>query len=183
MYQGDSESSVNFYLENTFRNSVISINDRDDRKGDGRIKVSEINIFNNSDVLIDELIVGESYRFEFIFDKYQDINTKDLVFAVQIYDDNERLMTSFATDEMGLSFDVIPSNGKFIIKIPRLNLRAGNYNIRYIISEKKSALTPHNIIDYMSEAIVFNVTSSDIYGSGMMIRKGGYVQDSNIIIE
>ena len=183
VYTGSSEDASNFYLAKNFNKAAVALSNRNDRRGDGRMQIKDITIVNRSGDAVIDLIVGESCQFVFDFERTGEINVSDFVIAMQILDSSERLMTTIATDEMGISFDLIPEKGRIIFNLPQLNLRAGNYFVKYIVSEKKSNSAGHNTIDYLSEATMFNVSTADIYQSGMMLRNNGYVQEASIYLQ
>jgi len=182
VFTGGSEEASNFYLAKNFSKAGEALSERTDRKGDGRLQVTAIDIMNASGDAVSDLILGEPCRMIFSFARSAEVDLRNFVFAAQIYDGNERVVTTIATDEIGTRFDEIPASGEFVIDIPKLALRAGSYYVKYIISEKRSNSSGHNTIDYLSEAAAFNVLSTDLYGTGMMMRPHGYVQDATISV-
>jgi lipopolysaccharide transport system ATP-binding protein len=183
VFTGGSEEASNFYLSKNFSKADEDLSTRTDRNGDGRLQVMAIDITNSSGSAVSDLILGEPCRVVFSFVRNGEVDLRNFVFAAQIYDGNERVVTTIATDEIGTRFDEIPARGTFVIDIPKLLLRAGSYYIKYIISEKRSNSSGHNTIDYLSEAASFNVLSADLYGTGMMMRNTGYVQEATISVK
>lgn len=182
-YTGSAEEASNFYLAKNFSRSQVSLLDRSDRKGDGRMMITEINVLNAAKEKVVDLMVGEPCKFVFAYERTGSIEMKDFVLAVQFLDAHERVVTTIATDEMGITFDTLQNKGQIVIDIPYLHLRAGSYYLKYIISEKKSNSAGHHTIDYLPEAIMFNVMSADIYNSGMIIRSTGYVEQASIYLQ
>ena len=182
VYDGTSEDASNFYLINNFEKSAVSIEDRQDRKGDGRFRVKDISIVNSQRHKISDLILGESYKILFDYKTNGKVAAEEFTVVVQIFDQMERLMTTLGSDELGLKFQTIPNEGTVEITIPKINLRAGTYYISFMFSEKRSFNSPHKIMDYLAHAINFTVLSSDLYNSGVILRPGGFVQESQIII-
>ena len=84
------------------------------------------------------------------------------------------MVTTIATDELGVVFSDIPEIGKIQIHIPKLQFR--NYSLTYMISEKLAFNTPHEIIDYLADAFVMSVIRGDYWKSGILNRPRGFVQ-------
>lgn len=182
VFQGTSEDAANFYLVNNFDKSAVSIDERRDRKGDGRFKVENIRIINSQKLEVSDLILGEPYKILFAYKTFGKVAPDQFTIVVQIFDQMERLMTTFGSDELGLKFENLPDEGTIEIDIPKLNLRAGVYYISFMFSEKMSFNSPHKVMDHLTHAVNFTILSSDIYQSGVILRPGGYVQESQIII-
>ncbi|MCK6601705.1 MAG: ABC transporter ATP-binding protein [Bacteroidetes bacterium] len=182
-YAGTSEEAANYYFSNNNALHLVSIKNRKDIKGDQSILVENIEILNNRNNPVGELIVGESCKIKFSFSLREEIQMEKLFFAIQIYDINEKLQTTIASDELGINFPDLAKNGQFVIEIDRLNLRAGDYYINYMISKKVSNATPHVIINHLQHAKAFHVMTSDFYNSGVLLRSAGYLQDARIYTE
>jgi lipopolysaccharide transport system ATP-binding protein len=182
VYKGNSEDSINYYLTNTFERTFIPIENRIDRKGNRKLLVKNIYIKNNQNVIVPELNSGEAYQIVFEFEKYEPIDTKIFNVVIQFKNELEELVNTIATDELGTVFTAIPNNGQIIIDIPKLQFREGSYSMNYMISEKLSITTPHEIIDYLSEAYMMKVIRGDYWNSGTLNRPKGFIQESSISI-
>lgn len=178
-----SDNATNFYLASNYKLSNTDLLAREDRKGDGRIVVSDLYFKNVSEVRVNDLVLGESYKLCFEYKRYGNVNPKDVVLVVEVLDRDERIVTTFATDELGVKFSEVPSSGSIVVDIPQLRIRGGDYYVNYLISEKKSKSTPHVHIDFITNAISFKVLSTDFFNSGMIIRNTGFVLDSLVRIE
>lgn len=182
VYEGTSEEACNFYLSRKSEIAAMGLEDRSDRRGDGRLRIKEIQLINQSGILVNDLISGEPCKVRFVFQRNGKINPNEFTAVLQFYDLNERHVTTVATDEMGIKFKEIPESGFLEIDIPKLNFRGGVYFISYMISEKKSFSTPHNIIDSLASAMEFTVIGADIYDSGVILRPNGFIQESKLTI-
>ncbi|MBN8704513.1 MAG: ABC transporter ATP-binding protein [Bacteroidetes bacterium] len=182
-FQGTSEAASDQYLSKNKGKSELPLSDRTDRKGDGRLKVKAISINNKNNFHVSDLVIGEQCKFLLEYDVIDSIDINYLFFAIQIFDTTERVMTTISTDEMGIKFNQVPQKGTFQVLIPSLNLRAGQYYINFMISEKRSQNSPHQIIDHLTHAISFTVLTSDFYHSGVLLRPSGFIQPSTISIQ
>jgi len=180
VFEGSANESVDFYLDKSFKKSIVSLEDRKDRKGNGKLKITKICFFNESKTQVLELYSGESYTIDLEFEKFRKIDENQLIVALQFRNINDELISTIATDEMGVRLNKIEEKGVFRILIPKLHFRTGEYSITYIISEKLSYNTPHKIIDHLQNAVVMNVGKSDYWKTGSFNRPMGFVEDAMI---
>jgi lipopolysaccharide transport system ATP-binding protein len=179
-FTGTSDEAINFYLENSYKKSEIKVGDRKDRKGNQKLSVKNIYVKNADDVLVGELHGGEYYRLIFEYEKIKEIDPKQLTIVLQFKNESDELVTTIATDEMGIQFSEINDNGTIEIIIPRLQFREGRYSLHYMISEKLSFNTPHQIIDYLQDAYTLTVIRGDYWHSGVLNRPKGFIQEATI---
>lgn len=175
-----SENATNYYLSSNYNLSLTDLTSRKDRKGDGRIRVEDMYFESFSGIRSSDLILGESYRLVFEYTRHTHVEPKYFAIVIEILNEDERVATTFATDELGIKFQEIPESGKIIVDLPKLKMRGGNYYVNYLFSERKSQASPHKYIDYIPGAIAFTVISSDFYESGVILRNSGFVQESFI---
>lgn len=180
IFEGECEESVDYYLKSAFSKSNILINNRTDRKGNFKLKVSSIVFKNKNDVSVSELSSGEPYKIEFHFDRKGEISLKELTIVVQFKNENDEFVTTIASDEQGTKFSEVPSTGFFEIDIPRLQFREGTYSLHYMISEKLSFVSPHKIIDNLADAVSIKVLRGDYWNTGTLNRPKGFIQESSI---
>ncbi len=79
---------------------------------------------------------------------------------------------TFITDEMGVKFENIKKEGSIYLKIPKLLLRSGNYNIRLFAS--LNSTKSENVLDDIENALTLNVLPGDFWKSGQLNRVGNY---------
>ena len=181
-FNGSSEEAINYYTSSTYNLSEVPMNERKDRKGNGKLRINDIRYINNLGSRVLDLTSGEYYKIQFQFEKYAEIDLKQLTFVLQFKNENDEIVTTIATDEQGTVFNEIGNNGCFEIEIPRLIFREGRYTLHYMISEKLSYNTPHETIDFLADAIVMNVVRGDYWNSGLLNRPKGFIQESSIKI-
>ncbi|MES2837176.1 MAG: ABC transporter ATP-binding protein [Bacteroidota bacterium] len=179
-FSGTNEEAINFYSQKSESLSQTELSERTDRKGNGKMKIYDIQFINESNLLVDELSSGEYYKIKFYFEKYGEVDASQLTFVLQLLNENDEIVTTIATDEQGTKFDKIPEKGCFEIEIPRLIFRGGKYKICYLLSEKKAFNTPHNVIDSLNDAKIMNVMRGDYWHSGLLNRPKGFIQESSI---
>ncbi|MES2762445.1 MAG: ABC transporter ATP-binding protein [Bacteroidota bacterium] len=181
-FNGTSEGAIDFYSRSAYNLSEIPLEERKDRKGNGKLRIKDIIYVNNLGTRVGDLTSGEYYKIQFQFERYQQIDLKQLTFVLQFKNESDEIVTTIATDEQGTVFNTIGNTGCFEIEIPRLNFREGRYLINFMISEKLSFNTPHVTIDYLADAATMNVIRGDYWNSGILNRPKGFIQESSIKI-
>ena len=70
---------------------------------------------------------GEFYRIIFEYEKEKEIDPKQLTIVLQFKNENDELVTTIATDELGSTFSEVKDKGCIEVEIPRLQFREGRY--------------------------------------------------------
>ncbi|QIE60611.1 ABC transporter ATP-binding protein [Rasiella rasia] len=180
IYEGNANDAVEYYLKNAFQLSKTHILERTDRKGNKKLQIESIQIENNRDVEVSELYSGESYAMKFYYTQYKPVEAGQLTLVVQFRNQKDELACTIGTDEMGIRFSEISKSGYFQISIPKLQFREGEYTISYMISEKLSQNSKHNVIDNLQNARTMSVMKSDYWKSGVFNRPNGFIQEASI---
>lgn len=182
VFNSDAESAVNYYLENAYKTAIVPVIEREDRKGNRKLQVNDIYVETKEGIRVGELHSGEEYFISFDYTKSKEIDPRKLTIVVQFKNENDELVTTIATDELGTVFSEIAELGKIQIHIPKLQFREGNYSLTYMISEKLAFNTPHEVVDYLADAFVMPVIRGDYWKSGILNRPKGFIQDASILI-
>ena len=180
VYEGTANAAVDYYLKHAFQKSEVAIDQRTDRKGNGNLQIKRILIENNQGVTVSELHAGEAYKMNFDYTKNGKVSPAHVQLIVQFRNSKDELVTTIATDEMGIHFKDIADSGCFQIAIPKLQFREGDYTVSYMISEKLSHNVKHSVIDNLQNAISFSVLKSDYWKSGVFNRPNGFIQEAEI---
>lgn len=182
VFSGDSNSAVNYYLNSNYELTEVSLLNRKERKGNFKLKVENIFIENGEGKKVNEVLTGESYKLIFEYTKFNTIDEKQFTIVLQFKNENDEIVNSIATDELGTSFARIYDKGRIEIVIPKLQFREGNYFMNYMISERVSLSTPHKVIDYLADAFLMKVNKGDYWKTGVLNRAKGFIQEASIHI-
>ncbi|MFC0605126.1 ABC transporter ATP-binding protein [Winogradskyella pulchriflava] len=165
IFEGTSEEAVHFYLNRQSNLNTQNLLERTDRKGSGEIRFSKVELLNDNNISVIELLSGEyaKFRLHMVFNK--EMNYKDLVFGLVIYDQNEIKIADFYSDEMGVIFNHLDSYVD--LEIPRLMLRGGNYYISIVV---QTAIRVVQQLDVMHRVFNFKVFSGDYWEAGKVNR-------------
>ncbi|RXR33090.1 ABC transporter ATP-binding protein [Flavobacterium piscinae] len=179
-FSGTSDDAINYYLENSYKKSEIKLSERIDRKGNQKLSILNIFVKNKDEVVVGEMHSGEYYKLIFEYQKQKDIDPKQLTIVLQFKNENDELVTTIATDELGTKFSEVKEKGTIEVEIPRLQFREGRYSMQYMISEKLSFNTPHQVVDYLQDAFTLTVIRGDYWHSGVLNRPKGFIQEASI---
>ncbi|PQV47271.1 lipopolysaccharide transport system ATP-binding protein [Jejuia pallidilutea] len=182
VFSGDSNSAVNYYLNSNYELTEVSLLNRKERKGNFKLKVENIFIEDGEGKKVNEVLTGESYKLVFEYTKFSTIDEKQFTIVLQFKNENDEIVNSIATDELGTSFAKIYDKGRIEIVIPKLQFREGNYFMNYMISERVSLSTPHKVIDYLADAFLMKVNKGDYWKTGVLNRAKGFIQEASIHI-
>ncbi|MBC3846952.1 ABC transporter ATP-binding protein [Winogradskyella echinorum] len=160
IFDGTSDQAVNFYLNLQSSKNTENLLTRTDRKGTGEIRFSKVELLNQDGNAVTEIISGEyaKFRLHMVFNR--DVNYKDLIFGLVIYDNNENKIADFYSDEMGIVFDNIDSYVD--LELNKLMLRGGDY---YIAIAVQTAIRVVQQIDVIHHVLNIKVFSGDYWVS------------------
>jgi lipopolysaccharide transport system ATP-binding protein len=185
VFEGTAEESVDFYLSNTHNLSSVPLNKRSDKKGNGKLEIKDIYLTTENGIRIGEVNTGQSCNIIFEYEKKISLDPKQFTVVIQFMDEQDILINTIATDEMGTIFKNtdFSQKGKIIVEIPKLQFREGKYTMSYMISEKLAFNNPHKVIENLSNALIMNVLRGDYWNSGVLNRPKGFIQQASIKIE
>ena len=156
VFEGRIEESIFRYLKKK-DNSIVDLKKRLDRVGNGRAKLSGVNIKNQSEIKTwDDLVV--EIEFE-ITDKPIEINEVGL----SIWDENEVKIISLSSTFKNQLNSIIHTK-KVTCEIPKLLLVKGNYSLNAFVS------STFGIEDYVENILNFTVKENDVFGTGKIVN-------------
>jgi lipopolysaccharide transport system ATP-binding protein len=172
IYQGNSEDSVNKYLTTSSSTKSEKLSDRTDRRGNGKLRVNDIDILNKNHDIVYEVISGETMLLKISVTKYEKVDYSKLKVALNFMNDTENFVLSYISDEMGYNFRDLEHQDFFYLKIPNLYLRSNKYDVRVLITELDTKES--SFIDVIERAVEINVLPGDIWNTGQLNRTGDY---------
>jgi lipopolysaccharide transport system ATP-binding protein len=172
IYQGNSEDSVNKYLTTSSSTKSEKLSDRTDRRGNGKLRVNDIDILNKNHDVVYEVISGETMLLKISVTKYEKVDYSKLKVALNFMNETENFVLSYISDEMGYNFRDLEHQDFFYLKIPNLYLRSNKYDVRVLITELDTKES--SFIDVIERAVEINVLPGDIWNTGQLNRTGDY---------
>lgn len=165
-YSGDTDKGISEYLKlnetGTLEEGNIS------RVGSGVLKIKKVNLLDNYGKSVDSILSGQSVEFHLQYTAQESIDPEKIIVAIQIRDSNGNVISSFISDEMGLNITDYSTEGRFILKIPQLNIRGGNYHLKARINYGTTSYK--DILDEIENVYSFHVIPGDFWNMGKTQR-------------
>jgi len=169
-----TQKVISEYLASSMDLSAISLEDRKDRKGDGRIRFTSIQFQNIEGQNISCFYSGQSIRVLLFFKNNTQSKLKSLDIALGIDNQVGERITNLSTDVIGSTIDEVEGdNGYINLEISRLPLTSGRYGFT-VFSTIGGVIS-----DWISNAGFFEVESGDFYKTGKLppLMQGNFLLD------
>ena len=169
-YMGDIESVVLEYQRTNQQYITSQIADRLDRKGTGKLKLSNIIFRGMDDKVIDRVSIGDSFKIS-VYVKNCGWTRNDEIAELSIGINDEYGQRNMVMNNQFLGREITFSENEdekridFII--PRCQLTMGAYTLAFYLSDKFN-----NIVDWIDNICTLYVEAGDFYGTGKVHRRG-----------
>lgn len=167
MHQGEvslgidtADKAIKHYMTLANQVSQSPLAERNDRVGEGKIKVTAISFCSAEGQVLDELMTGQEVLIKVSYSCVSDYTGQSVNLALAIYGDDGVLYTVLNSEHTGATYNDVTGNGIFVCCIKKLPLMEGSYFFNVAISEK--SITQ----DWVQEAVFINVIAGDYYGTG-----------------
>jgi lipopolysaccharide transport system ATP-binding protein len=163
VFEGTADESVDYYLSSSEGNNKLKLKDRDDRTGNGKVRLINVKLLNRQGIEVDSVISGEFLRLKLFFEVKTRL-TGQFIIGLAFLDNNEVLKSMIVTDELDIDLNLFLKREYVNIDIPKFNLRGGDYYLRIVLSEGSTKKTDQ--LDNLDKAIQINILPGDLYGIG-----------------
>ena len=156
VFEGGIEDAINNYLTQS-KNITLSLDERKDRYGYGKVKIKNLRILNEKVVE-----TFEQLRILLVYESLvDDIRINE--FGISIWDVSENRLISISSTFKNQLID-IEKTGEVICEIPKFPLVKGEYFVNAFVS------SVYGLEDYVEKVISFNVEESDVFGTGKIVN-------------
>jgi lipopolysaccharide transport system ATP-binding protein len=183
VFSGSAEDACINYLGNSISDAEIKLINREDRRGNKKIKIEEIYFTSSLGSLTSKLISGNYVKLVLKFRKLVKETIKPVFVGITIKNDSDIIQTVIATDELGVVLEVKEETGQIEIEMPKLLLRGGLYSVSFQISYKANVMANHDVLDGVENALFFEVEKGDFWNVGNVNRSNGFLQDASITLK
>lgn len=159
---GNTQHTVQAYLERVNRASESELASRTDRKGTGVLRVDGVVIRGSSPELAPAL--GDPMQIELDYRCQSD--RANLVVSIGLYDSNGQIALGLGSDVTADSMVTTTPRGTVTCHIPRLPLVPGRYTLNIYVEVNGE------IADWIQSAAKFDVEVGDFYGTGRPPHRG-----------
>ncbi|MCI5117463.1 MAG: ATP-binding cassette domain-containing protein [Candidatus Electrothrix sp. LOE1_4_5] len=177
-FSGTAEESVSYYLNTSESKCGIPLIERNDREGNQKLKVTDCYFMDYLENRTDRLISGSPVKLIVEYIQQEHVEPKDIFFGITFYDDEHVIQTVIVNDELGYKFTEL--NGRLTIDIKRNIFRAGSYHYTIFVGLKTCKRAKPEKVDIIEYAGRFIVSPGDFWGSGVINRPKGFIQDARM---
>lgn len=164
IFAGPTKEGIAAYLKSSFVNaSLISLQERKDRMGNGKVRFVDFKILDDNQEYVDNLLSGKNYTFELRYKNYSDQVFNNVKVSIEIFDEKETRLLLFRNDLMNDVININNDNGLIRCKIINLPLAIGSYNFALYLS-----LADREIFDLIGNVKYIEVIGGDFFGTGHM---------------
>ncbi len=160
---GDVNKVTEKYLDDIILyGQSISLKERKDRGGSGRIRIVDFQILDMNDIQQNILRSGHDYKFVIYYEKSEEIlEFHEVVGSIAIVDNTSQIIwlvrSSFTND----NFSVVNQTGQIECHVNDFNLTEGNYNTILFLSYRDS-----EVLDSIQYAKELRVEAGIFFGTG-----------------
>mgnify|MGYP001063585280 FL=1 len=171
---GETENVVQEYLATVDpREMSLPLAQRIDRKGDGRLRITNLLLADEHETRVDYLESGSGAKIILEYESPSVHPLKNILVSVAIDSLYGERIAVLQNDYVSREFKEIAPKGAFICTIPKLPLVAGLYSVTIFV-------TVNGVIaDWIRDAARIRIEASDYYGSGRYPA----IQDGKILLE
>ena len=160
-FDGNTDASIEAYMNSIYSYACMRLADRDDRKGTGSILFEDVTITDSGGKNAETLVSGEAYHFNFSY-KARARLRGEIICAFNIMDGLGNCLVNFSSiNATGKTLKAYES-GVFKCTIEKLQLRSGRYHCNLFCS------SAGEVADWISTAFTVQVQDGDFYGTGRL---------------
>ena len=162
---GETEKVINYYLKK-FRNAEVAkeLSERNDRKGDGKLKFLDYWFENMDGEKIHIIPSGMAYNMVVKTKNTSNNDLKNIRISVGIDDDQARRITIFGNDLTNQAINFSSRETKLLkIHIPINPFQSGKYHFTLFASQDQQ------VSDWVINAGSFEVENGDFFNTGRIV--------------
>jgi lipopolysaccharide transport system ATP-binding protein len=163
-FVGSAKDGVSAYLKNSLTNaSTIPLQDRKDRKGNGKVKYTDIKIIDEKGEYVDKLLSGYNYTIELKYKNFTNAAIKNVKVCIEIFDEKEHRLLFLRNDFSNDIINIDKEIGSIRCKISDFPLTIGTYHFVLYLS-----LHDQEIFDLIGNVNYIDVVGGNYFGTGSM---------------
>ena len=161
---GTAAEAVQQYVNVAIDLSMVHLAARTDRRGDGRLRFTSIE---------SQLRTGAESELRLGFEAQASLHNVEV--AVGMFTTGGVGAAHLATSSSGRDFEIVPSSGTFVCRLPRAALLPGQYRVNAFCRVNGE------VADWVTDAAVVSVSEGDYFGTGRLPRQATEAPLSRIL--
>jgi lipopolysaccharide transport system ATP-binding protein len=165
------DKAIEVYLSHIKDKTTMSLADRKDRKGEGRIKITDFSMIDKEGKEVDMLVSGQYVEFRIYYECIKNLNTQNISIGIGIFSHLGQFLALLGNEMVQGNFDSIAQKGYCSCEIRKLPIAPMRLNLNLIIRQ-------NNIIqDWIIDAVTVTVEKGNFYGTGRVTESshGGFL--------
>ncbi len=166
LQQGPTEEIVNAYMMKGASLALSGLADRDDRTGKGDVRVTEINLRDETGNIIREAISGNDVYLSLSYSVKKGTVLQNCLFCAEVFMDLKEYfsLSSAMVDPRKIR---LSGDGRIDFLVRDWPLSSGSYHVNVYIE------SDHVVQDHINDASIIEVINGDFYGTGKILPEGG----------
>ncbi len=161
---GQTDNAIEYYMQQRLGRSEMSLRERTDRSGDGRLIFADCLIQSDSGTPLESVLSGQSINIHLVLHKRISDPIKDVAVAISIYTAQGQIVSTLWTEYSKFRFDCFDEFTHVYCRIPKISLTPSRYSIRLGMASGNKPL------DWIDDATVVSVIPADYFGAGLLVR-------------
>jgi len=163
-FDGLTNEGISQYLDQSISiSSKVSLSDRKDRMGNGKVKFINFKILDKQNVYVDSLLSGNNYIFELFYKNFCNQSIKNVKVCLEILDDRENRLLVLRNDFTNEQININSDTGSIKCKIANLPLAIGIYHFVLYLS-----INDQETLDLIGNVKYTEVIGGNFFGTGSM---------------
>ena len=159
------ENTITHYLKSLDSVSQQNLRLRQDRQGNGQIRVTGITLHDEQGTQLEAAICGQPVRVRIHYEATEAWGEQSLDVAFNLRNSAGVLLTCFANLQTGKVRLPVYANGFFECVWPKVNLRSGTYLSTVFVA------MGGNTCDWIQNAFQFPIEEGNFFGSGTLVPR------------
>lgn len=172
-----TDITIKKYYEKLSQNNFQNLGDRKDRKGDGRIKFTKIELKDDLNRDTEYFYAGKNANFLIEYEvRDKNLQEFDFAFPISIFYSQFRIAHIY-TKNLKKTIKVTDKCGVIILKIKNIPFNTGEYFFNVWADDKG------DILDWVINAGRFKVVFNDVYNTGLLpsLSQGSILLNYDIV--
>ncbi|TSA09138.1 MAG: ATP-binding cassette domain-containing protein [Deltaproteobacteria bacterium] len=158
-FQGQSSETIARYIDLMRKTSVSQFDRRQDRRGNGLLRINRLYLNDYEGKVVDALPCGTGVRFVLEYAAADPAAALTDVSVVLMVASGATRLFSFISEVSGDLFQNLPPVGRFVCQVDKLPLMPGNYDLHFL------CFVGRQLVDKIMFAWPLVVSDGDFFGT------------------
>lgn len=160
---GPPQDVIQQYLAMVRKSYVVPLRERQDRTGDGQMRLIDMSLRDNAGNPLTVAACGQDVEIWLSYEAADSKPLRNVVVGIPFFDAFGQTVISCGNELTGQVFESLPPTGTIICRIPRLPLYPGRYDFNL-----QARVSNDMIADWLTPAGELTVVEGDFYGTGRL---------------